>query len=72
MFYIRDCNNRIVGNPRGYRTIRGALAQQNRVGSPAFNAIWDAYYARENEYALCGVALENRANGVCDIREGTE
>ena len=29
MFYIRDCNDNIVGNPNGYKTMRGAQAQTN-------------------------------------------
>jgi hypothetical protein len=46
-FYIFDCNGAIVGNPNGYKTIRAALAQQNRAGSPAFNAIWAAFDKQE-------------------------
>jgi hypothetical protein len=26
-FYIRDCCGKIVGNPKGYRTMRGAMQQ---------------------------------------------
>lgn len=43
-FFIRDCNGNIVGNPKGYRTIKGAIQQQNQKGSPAYNAIWKAYW----------------------------
>jgi hypothetical protein len=32
MFYIRNCNGHIVGNPKGYRTHRGAQAQCERKG----------------------------------------
>lgn len=46
MFYIFDCNGRIVGNPKGYRDIRQATKQQNMKGSPAYRAIWQAYDAR--------------------------
>ena len=46
-FFIFDCNGRIVGNPKGYRTIRGAIQQQDRKGSPAWRAIWAAYEARK-------------------------
>lgn len=45
-FFIRDCNSTIVGNPKGYRTMRGAVREQNRPGSKAFRAIWEAYDAR--------------------------
>lgn len=46
-FYIFDCNGRIVGNPKGYRTMRGATQQQDRKGSPAWQAIWTAYEERK-------------------------
>ena len=46
-FFIFDCNGDIVGNPKGYRTMRGALRQQDRRGSPAWRAIWTAYDARK-------------------------
>ena len=42
-FFIFDCNGRIVGNPKGYRTIKGAIQQQDRKGSPAWRAIWKAF-----------------------------
>lgn len=29
MFFIFDCNNDIVGNPKGYKTHRGAMTQCN-------------------------------------------
>lgn len=29
MFFIFDCNNNIVGNPKGYRTHKGASRQCN-------------------------------------------
>jgi hypothetical protein len=42
-FFILDCNGRIVGNPLGYATIRGAMREEKRKGSPAWNAIWSAF-----------------------------
>ena len=47
-FYIYDCNGEIVGNPKGYPTIKGAIRQQNMPGSKAYNALWKAYYNRKN------------------------
>lgn len=49
-FFIRDCNGRIVGNPRGYATMRSALVQAERWGSPAWQALWAAFEAREDYY----------------------
>ena len=48
-FFIFDCNDNIVGNPNGYRTIRGAIQQKERRGSPAYRAIWAAYENRANK-----------------------
>lgn len=44
-FFILDCNEKIVGNPLGYATIRGAIREEKRRGSPAFCAIWAAFEA---------------------------
>jgi len=56
-FYIYDCNGRVVGNPKGYRTMKGALREQERKDSPARRAIWAAYAARENKEnnELCSI-----------------
>ena len=45
-FYIRDCNGQIVGNPKGYATMRGAQAQTANWRSPAAQAIAQAFQAR--------------------------
>ena len=42
-FFILDCNEKIVGNPLGYATIRGAIREEKRKGSPAYRAIWAAF-----------------------------
>ena len=42
-FFILDCNGQIVGNVAGYQTIRGAIREERRKGSPAWHALWDAY-----------------------------
>ena len=46
-FYIFDCNDTIVGNPKGYPTIKGAIIQERKAGSKAYTAIAQAYYMRE-------------------------
>lgn len=62
-FYIFDCNLNIVGNPNGYKTISAAMAQQNRTGSPAFNAIWAAFNkaekTRSNIDFFCKIKQQN-------------
>lgn len=52
MYFIYDCNGKVVGNPKGYRTFVGAERQQNYAYSPARSAIWKAYdekYGRDNK-----------------------
>lgn len=49
MFYIRDCNDKIIGNPNGYRTMRGAQAQANNHRSPVYRAIWAAFDAQQSQ-----------------------
>ena len=39
MYFIFDCLGNIVGNPRGYRTLRGAKIQQDSPKSKANIAI---------------------------------
>lgn len=48
-FFIRDCNDQIVGNPKGYETMRGAQAQRDMRGTPANRAIWDAFWAEDKK-----------------------
>jgi len=48
MFLIFNCNNSVVGNPKGYRTMRGALQQAESKKSKVFRAIWAAFYASEH------------------------
>lgn len=65
-FFIRDCNGKIVGNPNGYRTFKGANQQQNQKGSPAYNAIWKAYYEAEKAY----IKGSNAPAMVSSIKQG--
>jgi hypothetical protein len=47
MFFIYDCQNRIVGNPKGYRTHTGAIREAKKRGSKAWEQIWQAFYENE-------------------------
>ena len=42
-FFIFDCTGAIVGNPAGYRTMRGAMVQAEKPRGKAYKAIWEAY-----------------------------
>jgi len=64
-FFIFDCNGRVVGNPKGYRTIRGAIREKERKGSPAWRAIWAAHDERKNtdpaNRKICRISQRGRA-----------
>ena len=49
MFYIFDCDNRIVGNPKGYKTHRGAQTQCNLDKSKLTKTmalLWDRFHEK--------------------------
>ena len=45
MFYIRNCLGEIVGNPNGYRTMRGAtrLCSSPKVKGSLYDELWETY-----------------------------
>ena len=55
-YLITDCNACIVGNPKGYRTFKGAEQQANREGS---RAIWASFNLQSELLAVAGVLPEN-------------
>lgn len=68
MFFIRDCNDTIVGNPAGYRTIRGAIAQEKNPRTKAAQAIREAFDARNAWYEQSCAPLPLRRRNICSIR----
>lgn len=44
-YFIFDCLGNVAGNPKGYRTIKGAKRQANSVRTKAGKQIWEAYHA---------------------------
>ena len=42
-FYIFDCNNKMLGNPFGYKTHGAAQAQTSRRGGTVRSYIWHAF-----------------------------
>jgi hypothetical protein len=49
MFFIFDCNNEIVGNPKGYKTHRGAQTQCNLDKSKPTKImalLWERFHAK--------------------------
>ena len=46
MYFIYDCNKKVIGNPKGYRTFRGATRQQDYNLS---SLIWNTFYDRLNK-----------------------
>jgi hypothetical protein len=60
-YFIFDCDNNIVGNPKGYKTFRGANIQAN--GNTKLRwAIWDKYENRQNKASKLVNSIE-----LCDI-----
>lgn len=59
MYFIYDCNGKVVGNPKGYATFKGAERQQNYPYSKAYCSIWEAYDNRENRAHnhVCSIKL---------------
>lgn len=68
MFFIRDCNDKIIGNPAGYRTMRGAQAQTTNPRAAVFKTIWAAVDARDDVYETTRTPLDSRARAVFSIR----
>lgn len=44
MFYIFDCENKLIGNPKGYKTHKGAQRQCENNGSKVKTQIWINFY----------------------------
>jgi hypothetical protein len=64
MYFIRDCNDEIVGNPKGYRTFRGANQQAN--GRSKINQeLWNRYFDKKKQNSesnlVCRVTIESEA-----------
>ena len=57
MFYIYDCNNKRVGNIKGYRTVKGASSQTTGIRYTVHKLLWDAYFSRTNkgDTTLCTI-----------------
>jgi hypothetical protein len=43
LFFILDCEGQIVGNSKGYATIRGAIREHNKKGSKVYKEIWGRF-----------------------------
>lgn len=48
MFYIFDCEHKIIGNPKGYKTHKGAERQCENSGSKIKAQIWNKFYTPKN------------------------
>lgn len=60
MYFIYDCKGVVIGNPKGYRTWRGANRQANGK-TKIRDLIWSRFYA-----ANVGVDKSNKV--VCHIK----
>lgn len=55
-FFIFDSEGRIVGNPKGYATHKGAAIQANSTRTPAGRALWAAHKGAGRIYAIATMA----------------
>jgi hypothetical protein len=67
MFFIFDCNDQIVGNPKGYATFKSAYIQAEKRNAPAYRAIWSAYEARDAMYEQTCMPVPLRARNLHSI-----
>lgn len=54
MFYIKDCYGNIVGNPKGYKTMRGAKAQADSVKTKIGKHLWAMHEKHIEEQEKAG------------------
>ena len=57
MFYIKNCNGEIVGNVKGYRTIKGASRWAKTRSMQ--NLLWDTFYKKETDSNLVWEIVSN-------------
>lgn len=61
MFFIYDCYGNKVGNPKGYRTMRGAMAQADSVKTKIGRHIWalhDLYIEEQEKNGKVGYQID--------------
>lgn len=60
MYFIYDCFNNVVGNPKGYPTFKGANRQANMRTSKTFKAIWDSFHIKNEQLDAAGESQYDR------------
>lgn len=68
MFYIRDCYGNIVGNPKGYQSVKSADKEANRKKGKTFAAIWDNFNQKQDEQTKAGLIGHQRDNLIYSIK----
>jgi hypothetical protein len=65
-YFIFDCLGGVVGNKKGYRTIRGA---QHMLNSKAIqDTIWSTYYSNKDKELASGVSANKLSNHLSSIK----
>jgi hypothetical protein len=64
-YFIFDCLGCVVGNKKGYRTIRGA--QHMRNSKAIQDTIWSTYYANQEKQVASGVSADDLSNHLSSI-----
>jgi hypothetical protein len=60
MYYIKNCFGEIVGNKKGYKTMRSATIAFNRRSTGIQAHIDDTYYERKHWYELSMMPMPMR------------
>lgn len=47
MFFIFDCNDNLVGNAKGYKSVKSAQKIINTKSGKVFNLIWKRFYDKQ-------------------------
>jgi hypothetical protein len=66
-FFIRNCMGDIVGNPKGYRTMRGAMVQHDSKKSKVHQKIWADYQARVAWYEASCMPMPLRSRKISSV-----
>jgi hypothetical protein len=64
-YFIFDCLGEVVGNKKGYRTIRGA--QHMRDSKAIQDSIWGTYYRNRDKQIASGVSEDKLSNHLSSI-----
>lgn len=66
MYFIRNARGEIVGNPKGYRTLKGATTQADNKLYPMLEAVGKEVH---EEYIAANPDYNDRSYLICEIKK---